>query len=86
VIDVIYLNPKAFLIANTCSMGFVRPFFLCLRFFRLAHGIESLGNKSNTPTASIFAPLVAASIAVLAETIAATLAVCSQCEPKGSHW
>jgi hypothetical protein len=42
--------------------------------------------KSITLIGSIFTPRVAASIALLACTVAATDATCSQCDPNGSHW
>jgi hypothetical protein len=87
VIVAIYLNPNACLNAKTCSCGFRKPFFLCFfdGFFRFSHGIESPGMKSNTLDASHLMPRVAANIVVFADTIAAMLAVCSQCDPNGSH-
>lgn len=57
-----------------------------LSFDRLCHFIESVGMKSTTLIVSIFTPRVAAIIAVFACMTAATDAVCSQCDPKGSHW
>jgi len=84
VIVAIYRNPNACLIANDCSIGFRSPRFL--RRLRFSHGIESEGRKSNTLDASHLMPRVAASIVVFADTIAAIDAVCSQCDPNGSHW
>jgi hypothetical protein len=83
VIVAIYRNPNACLIANACSIGFRSPRFL--RRLRFSHGIESEGRKSNTLDASHLMPRVAASIVVFADTIAAIDAVCSQCDPNGSH-
>lgn len=57
-----------------------------LRLVRFCHFIESDGMKSITLIGSIFTPRVAASIALLACTVAATDATCSQCDPNGSHW
>jgi hypothetical protein len=79
----IYRNPNACLITNVCSIGFRNPFFLCR--FRFSHGIESLGKKSSTLGAWHLMPRVAANIVVFADIIAAIDAVCSQCDPNGSH-
>jgi hypothetical protein len=72
------------LIAKICSCGFRNPFFFC-RFLRFSHGIESLGIKSSTLAESHLTPRDAASMVVFADIIAAIDAVCSQCDPKGSH-
>jgi thymidine kinase len=48
--------------------------------------MESLGMKSITPAASVFTPRVAATSVMFADNIAAMDAVCSQCDPNGSHW
>jgi hypothetical protein len=69
---------------GACAFGEVIP--LRFDFRRLIHGNESLGKKSTTPKLSVLTPRVAAIIDVLALTIAAILAACSQCEPNGSHW
>jgi len=84
VIVAIYLNPNACLIASVCSIGFRNP--LLLLRFRFSHGMESDGRKSNTLDASHLRRRVAANIVVFADTIAAIDAVCSQCDPNGSHW
>jgi hypothetical protein len=55
-------------------------------FVRFIHFIASDGRKSTTLIDSIFAPCVAAIIAVFACTTVDTDAVCSQCDPNGSHW
>jgi hypothetical protein len=84
VIVAIYLNPNACLIASVCSIGFRSPRFLFR--FRFSHGMESDGMKSSTLDASHLMPRVAANIVVFADIIAAIDAVCSQCDPNGSHW